>query len=459
MASTGRTMDIARQALAAQQAGLGVTGHNIANVNTPGYSRQRVTFESKAPALTQWGFMGRGVSIQYIERIRDEFVDLEIRTEKQSFGKWEYKERAMKEVEDVFNEPSDSGLGAILSNFWDSWGELANDPQSGSASEWVKQVGSHLVNTFNHLHSRFSSIQTNLDNELKLGVEEVNVLLHQVADLNDKVASTEGRGISANDFRDKRDKLVEDLYELVGVRVIEREDGMVSVTLDGKSLVERSSVTELGIRTRSLGNIVVSDPTWAVNKSSLSMVNGKLHGIVEMRDEVIVDQLEKLDEIANTLVTKVNEIHQTGYGKDGSIGIDFFNNSTSGAGDISLSHSVESDVSKIAASGDGSSGDGRIAMQIFDLRETRIMSGNSVSVDDFYAAMMGALGVQSQEATFMRENQEFMVQQLENQRSSLSGVSLDEEMTNLIRYQHAYEAAARLVTTVDEMMQVLLDMV
>lgn len=459
MASTGRIMDIARQALAAQQTGLSVTGHNIANVNTPGYSRQRVTFESNTPALTQWGFMGTGVSIQYIDRIRDEFVDLEIRTEKQSFGRWEYKERAMKEVEDIFNEPSDSGLGAILSNFWDSWGELANDPQSGSAREWVKQAGSHLVNTFNHLHSRFSSLQTNLDNELKLGVEEVNALLHQVADLNDKVASTEGRGISANDFRDRRDKLVEDLYEWVGVRVIEREDGMVSVTLDGRSLVERSSVSELGIRTRSLGNIVVSDPTWAANKSTLSMVNGKLQGIVEMRDEVIDNQLEKLDEIANTLVTKVNEIHRTGYGKDGSVGIDFFNNSTSGAGDIALSNMVESDTAKIAASGDGSIGDGRIAMQIFDLRETRTMSGNSVSVDDFYAAMMGELGVQSQEATFMRENQEFMVQQLENQRSSISGVSLDEEMTNLIRYQHAYEAAARLVTTVDEMMQVLLDMV
>ena len=459
MSSTGRIMDIAVRALTAQQAGLNVTGHNIANVNTPGYSRQRLTLEATTPALTEWGFMGTGVSVQSIDRIRDEFVDLEIRSEKQIFGRWEYKERIMKEVEDVFNEPSDSGLGTILSNFWDSWAELANDPQSGSAREWVRQVGSHLVNTFNHLHSRFSSIQTSLDDELKLGIEEANALLHQVAVLNDKIASTEARGIVANDYRDRRDLLIENLYELVGVRAIEREDGMVSITLDGRILVERSTVNEIGIRTRSLGHVVVSDPTWAVNKSPMSIISGKLRGIVEMRDEVIDDQLQKLDEIAITLVDKVNEIHRSGYGQDGSVGIDFFDNDTSGARDIALSLMVENDAANIAASGDGSSGDGSIAMQIFDLRETRIMSGNSVSVDDFYAAMMETLGVLSQEATFMRENQEFMVQQLENERSSISGVSLDEEMTNLIRYQHAYEAAARLVQSVDEMMEAVLEMV
>ncbi len=459
MSSTGRIIDIAHRALAAQQVGLSVTGHNIANVNTPGYARQRVTLEQTTPLLSEWGYMGTGVSIQNIERIRDGFVDSEIRTEKQSLGKWEYRERIMQEIEDVFSEPSDSSLGMILSNFWDSWGELANDPQSGSAREGVRQSGLHLANMLNHLHGRLTNIQTNLDNELKLTIEEMNSVLHQIADLNEKISSTENQGVVANDYRDRRDKLIEDLYGLAGVNVVERDNGMVSITLDGKVLVERSTVSGLSTLDHSLGHVVVADVTWAIDKSPIAVVSGKLQGIIEMRDEVITEQLEKMNEIANTLVTKVNEIHQTGYGQNGSVGIDFFSNATTDARDIALSTPVSTDAAKIAASGDGSAGDSSVAMQIFELHDIRIMSGDSVTIDDYYAAMMGAMGLQSQEATFMRENQEFMVQQLENQRSSISGVSLDEEMTNLIRYQHAYEAAARLVTVVDEMMQTILDMV
>lgn len=459
MSSTSRIMDIARRALSAQQTGLNVTGHNISNVNTPGYSRQRLSLESNNPGLTEWGFIGTGVSIQSIDRIRDSYIDFEIRTEKQNLGRWEYRERVLTEIEGIFSEPSDSGLAAVLTNFWDSWSELANNPQSGSAREWVRQVGGHLVNAFNYLHKRLTDLQSNLDKELRLGLEEVNALLYQIGDLNEKIGSSEGRGLTANDYRDRRDKLLADLSELVGVRVSERDDGMVTVTLSGQILVERDNVVELSIKERGINYIAVSDPVWTYDGSLISLGNGRLHGIVEMRDEVIGEQYAKLDEMATALVDRVNELHRTGYGMNGTSGINFFDNNTTGARNIALDVNILDDAWKIAASQDGAPGDGNVALQIFDLREAKIVSGNAVTVDDFYAAMMGTLGVQTQEATFMRENQELMVQQLENQQSSVSGVSLDEEMTNLIRYQHAYEAAARLISTVDEMMRAVLDMV
>jgi len=460
MSSAGKIMDIARRALAAQQTGLTITGHNIANVNTPGYSRQRLTLQSNTPALTEWGFIGTGVSIQSIGRIRDGFVDAEIRSEKQDLGRWLYRERIMSEIEDVFNEPSDTGLAAVMNDFWDSWGELSNNPQSVSARQWVQQVGIHLVNTFNHLHERLTDLQANLNNELQLGLEEVNTILHQIGDLNEKITYSESKGVVANDYRDRRDLLLEQLSELVGVRATERDDGMVTITLSGQVLLERNMVNELGTRERGINYIAVSDPTWSVDKSPVSLVNGRLHGIIEMRDEVIVEQFDQLDELANTLVDRVNALHQTGFGLNGSTtGIDFFDSNTTGARNIALDINVLSDANMIAASADGTPGDGSIAMDIFDLREARILSGDTVTADEYFAAMMGNLGVRSQEATFMRENQELMVQQLQNQQSSISGVSLDEEMTNLIKYQHAYEAAARLITTVDEMMQTILDMV
>ena len=452
-------MDIARRALSAQQVGLNVTGHNIANVNTEGYARQRVVLEATPPLRAGQDLLGTGVDVQTIERIRDRFYDSEIRLEKNALGRWEYRERVFSEIESIFNEPSDSGLSEILNDFWDGWGELANDPQRGSAREQVKQMGIQLASTFNHLHNRLIDLQSNLDEELKFLVTEVNSILHQITDLNEKIAQSESSGVVANEYRDRRDLLLENLSDLVDAKVSESENGMVTVSLGGRILVERGNVYELGTRDRSLEYLVVKEPTLVLEGEAITITDGKLKGLMELRDEVISEQLEKLDALAMAIVSEVNGIHSLGYGQDGSTGNHFFDSATTGANNIALDAFVLADVSKIAGSGDGSPGDGSIALQISQLRNETIMSGETVTVDDFFAAMMGTLGVQSKEASFMRKNQELMVQQLENHRSSISGVSLDEEMTNLIRYQHAYEAAAHLITTVDEMMQTILDLV
>jgi len=459
MAGVSRIFDIARRALAAQQMGLNVTGHNIANVNTPGYTRQRVMFEASKPAWTPDGMLGSGVSVMDVERIRNGFFDDRIRTEEQALGKWQLKEQVFQEVQNVFNEPSETGLSAVLSQFWDGWAALANDPQNGVYREQVRQYGTRLVDTMHNFESRLRVLQSTLNTELERTVDEFNTMLNQIATLNDKISAVEIQGTTANDYRDRRDSLLESLSAMADIRVVEHNNGMITVTLGGRVLVDRNSVTGLSTESTSTGSVLTTYPTWEGDGTEILVTDGKIKGLMEMRDESIEAQIHKLDEIALTLVSQLNSVHSGGYGLNGSTGINFFDSDTTGAADIALDANILADIAMIAASGDGSTGDGTIAQQISEVGESQIMSSNTVTINDYFASMMGSLGVAAQESQFMSENQGLVVQQLLNQRSSVSGVSLDEEMTNLIRFQHAYEAAARLVSVVDEMMETLIEMV
>jgi len=459
MASAGKILDIARQALYAQQAGLNVTGHNIANVNTPGYSRQRVILEANKPTKTGWGFYGNGVSINTIERMRNRYIDGEIRNEKQELGTWTYKEQIFADLESVFNEPSDDSLGQVMRDFWDSWSALASDPDSTSAREVVRQNGSAIAKTFHHIYSRMQNIQLNMNQDLSTYVTDANSILHQIAELNDKIAGVELNGTVANDYRDKRDLLLSQLSEIVGVDASENQSGMLTITIGGRVLLERNVVHEMGTRFRVSEAGSSNDVVWAETGKLISIRSGKIKGLIDMRDSVIPDMQSDLDDLANAFVEKVNDVHKSGYGSDGFSGRVFFNEDTTGAQDIDISSDIKNSISAIAASKGGSIGDGNNALEIARISETMTMSGDTATIEDYFAAMMGKLGVQSKEASNMSGNQQLLIEQLEAQQSSYSGVSLDEEMTNLIKYQHAYEAAARLVRTVDEMMQTVIEMV
>jgi len=459
MSSTGRILNIARNALAAQESAINTTGHNIANVNTPGYSRQRTLFIPSRPEATPWGMMGAGVDIATIEQLRDKFIDTEIRSELQDFGKWEYKERIFSQIETIYNEPSDVGLSAVLREFWDSWSQLANDPQSSSSRERVKQTGVALTNKFHNLDSRLKNLQSEMNEELKHNIKDLNINLRQVADLNKQIVQNENNGNMANDYRDRRSVLLEEISKMANINVTENEHGSVTLTLDGNILVERDTVNMLETGEKSIGYIALSSPRMANTGRTVSILSGKLKGIMEMRDDVVGRQQEQLNEIASALIHDVNAIHQAGYGRDGLSGRNFFDSNSINIGNIALDSSILEDAGKIAASADGTVGNGEVALQVGALESSKIMTNDTVTVEDYFAAMIGTIGVQAQESGFMFENQDLMVNQLKNQQDSMAGVSLDEEMTNLIRYQHAYQAAARLVRTVDEMMETLVNMV
>jgi len=459
MSNAVRLLDIARRALSAQQLGMNVTGHNIANVNTAGYSRQRLVLEPNRPLKASFGYIGTGVNVQGIEASRNGFIDSELRSETQSLGRWAMREQIFGELENVFNEPSDTGLSSLLGDFWDSWRELANDPDSGIARESVKQMSLSLVNKLNSQHNHLRNMQHSLNQEMEAEVSEVNAILTQIADLNDKIGSMNSDNLTVNDYRDRRSLLLEELSAYADVQVVEDINGMSTVSLGGQILVEKTSAYELGLTERIQNEMVVKDLSWKRDGTPLSVTNGTLSAIVEMRDDTIPEMLNGLDVLALALVDQVNAVHAGGYDQNGSTGNPFFDTKTTGAGDIALDTTLLNDMSRIAASADASSGNGDIALQLSRLSDLPVLSDNSVSINDYFSTMMGTMGVSAQEAQFMHENEILMVEHLHNEQSSVSGVSLDEEMANLIKYQHAYEAAAKLVSTVDEMLQTLVDMI
>jgi flagellar hook-associated protein 1 FlgK len=250
--------------------------------------------------------------------------------------------------------------------------------------------------------------------------------------------------------------LIDQLSKIANISTVELEDGSATIFMAGNSLVERVNTVTLGITFHSSPYGVVLDVSYGRSGQTLNFTDGELRGLIDLRDKVIPQYLENLDSLASTLIERVNSQHSAGYGLDGSTtGLDFF--SGSDALNIGLATIIEEDVSLIAASTDGSPGNGSNALAISNLAHQLTMNGNSATFGDFYQSLMGNLGILSQEASQNYTNNNLLLSQLENHRQSVSGVSLDEEMTNMINYQHSFEAAARIISTVDEMMNTIIN--
>jgi len=456
MSSLIGILDIGKRALSVYRLAMNITGHNVANANTPGFSRQRPILATTLPIDYNPGQLGTGVKIAEIQRMRDRFLDLQVREETSSVGQWEKRQKVLGEVETIFNEPSDSSLNNALVEFWNSWQDLANDPENISARVAVREKAEVLCNTFHRLNSKLRRIISDINDSIKGEVEEINSLAQRIAKLNDQIVSIESKGENANDLRDQRDLLIDQLSKIANISTVELEDGSATIFMAGNSLVERVNTVTLGITFHSSPYGVVLDVSYGQSGQTLNFTDGELRGLIDLRDKVIPQYLENLDSLASTLIERVNSQHSAGYGLDGSTtGLDFF--SGSDALNIGLATTIEEDVSLIAASTDGSPGNGSNALAISNLAHQLTMNGNSATFGDFYQSLMGNLGILSQEASQNYTNNNLLLSQLENHRQSVSGVSLDEEMTNMINYQHSFEAAARIISTVDEMMNTIIN--
>ena len=459
MARISDVLNLARRALNVQRTAMNITGHNIANANTEGYTRQRVTMSSTIPLRTTDGMLGTGVQVVDIRRIRDTYLDAQILSENLGMGRWEYRERVYGEMEAVFAEPSDHALSAVLTQFWDSWQDLSNNPESAAVRQVVKQRANTLATTLNDVHSKLVTIQKNLNQEVGSIVKQINEMGEKIADLNRKIALTETTGKNANDYRDQRDLLLQKLGRLVDFQQVEMDNGMINVTIGGEMFVGLTETRHIEFGSKSLGDISVDVPKWESTENELRIVEGRLGAVLEMRDEVVPQYQDRLDTLALALVQEVNALHRDGYSLSGSTNILFFDEETTGAADIDLSAEVKADVNMIAASSDGSPGNGDIALDLAQLKDVAVLDNDQSSITDYYNSLINVLGLESEEAISMRENQELFLEQLEQKLESISGVSLDEEMTNMMQQQRAFQAAAQLVNTVDEMFVTLLDMV
>ena len=458
----GVILNAGRGSLLAQQKALEVTGHNIANVNTPGYSRQIVNLAANEPIQWGSGLVGTGVKATEAARIYDRFLGLQINNENQHLGRWEAKKGTLERVEIIFDESSGYGLNQAMSEFWNAWQDLANNPSGNVERVTLLAKSETMANTFNNMYSSLEQIQKDVDVSIGGSVEDINLLTRQIADLNRKIVDVEVAGQSSNDYRDSRDLLLKELSSMIDINTFEKSDGSVTVAIKGgKPLVDGSYSWDLSTETNVQGfkDIVWVDDDGNTTNVTDDISGGKLRGWIEARDVSVPEYLRRLDNLAEKIISEVNALHSSGFGLDGSTGNDFFIGTS--ASDMDMNQLVVDDVNLIAASGsaDGVPGDNSNALAIAGLQNELLMDGNKATFDEYFSSLMSVVGSDVNEAAVNFEHQESMVAHLDNYRESISGVSLDEEMVNLVKFQHAYDAAAKLISTVDEMLNTVVNMV
>lgn len=492
--STFHGLEMAKQALFAQQAALYTTGHNISNANTEGYSRQRVNFETLSPFPSGSrnrpqipGQMGTGVEIGSIQRVRNKFLDFQYRAENSKTGYWDSKADALSRMEELLNEPSDSGLSKTMDQFWESLQDLSASPTNSGARSVVSHRGFAVAETFNHLSKSLNSIRTDLKNQIDVTISDANSLLRQINELNNQIKQVEPHGYVANDLYDDRDRLIDELSEIVNIKVTNHKssdssldvaDGIVSIELvdasgqslgnppmlliDGQAKDQSKAVHEISATYNNDAIESISVAGYG-DLEPLSIMNsiGSLRGLIESYGYVdesspngvtgeYPDMLAELNKMAAAFADEFNRVHRLGDDE----GQNFFQyDSTEGAAaSITVLQEIMDDPNLINASADGTSGNGENALALADIFTTDLDELDGASVNTFFDSLIGQLGVRAEEANRMSRNTDILRSQVVEQRMSVSAVSLDEEMTNMIKFQHAYSAAARSMTTIDEML-------
>lgn len=492
MPSTFNGIYIGLSGLRAQQTAINVTGHNIANVNTPGYSRQRVVLKTNTPYAMPGlnrpigaGQLGTGVSVAAIERVRDRFVEMQIRSETQTTGRWKQLQAGLEKIEMIFNEPSDTGIATAMDLFWTSLQNLSQRPEDMAARAAVRQNAELLVEAFHHTANQLDRYRAELNEAVQIQVEQINYIGRQLADLNKQIIAISATGDSPNDLLDQRDLLLSELSELVNIYVTEDERGSVTVSIGGSSLVEDASFHALTtvlrdphLDPRGAGGIL--EVRWADHEGvSPQFTNGSMQALLELRDEILPRYQEYLDAFAVEFANKFNAIHEQGYTlgdakTESRQGVSFFvfDPQPPRAKSLQLSLEIRTSLNNIAAAAEetnkhdmdesidpeAGSGDNRNLLKLLEMRDAVYpFNGRTGTFSDHFAAIIAELGIDSQRAQRLVENQEVLLRHLEDQRESISGVSLDEEVANLVLYQHAYSAAARVITTVDETLDILIN--
>ncbi len=460
MGSIVGLLDLGRNALLTHQKSIHVTGHNIANVNTPGYSRQRVNLAAGQAVSGTPGQIGTGVTAMEIQRIYDRLVETQINSEQQTLGRWEAREYALERVEAIFDETGSQGLQQAMSDFWNAWQDLTTDPEGYTEREALLAKTEFLATSFNQMSAGLVRQQVELDFSIAGAVEEINQIANQLADLNRQIGEIEISGQTANDLRDQQALLLRDLATRIDFDTFEDDAGRVSVLVgDGRPLVQGYNASQLAAQTNAQGHLDIFWTDRSGNSFDITaQVNGgRLGGWLEARDIEIVDYLSRLDGLAQNIINEVNTLHTAGFDRFANPGEVFFTGTS--AADMALNATVAADPNRVAAAttAAGAPGNGGNAVSIAGLQHALTMGGGTATFDDYYRALVTDVGSAVNAATTYHNHQSAVTASLDNYRESISGVSLEEEMVNLIKFQHAFDAAAKLVSAVDEMIDTVMN--
>lgn len=544
MSTLNSVFDIAKTALLTTQKAINVTSHNISNANTPGYTRQKPVLESMQPVNYGGLYFGTGVEMQDIERVYDNFQNIQLRGASSSLSRYETKGQHLAALESIINDFDGSGLSSRLDSFFNSFQDIATSPSSYGERAALLSNASVLADTFNNISTNIDQNISNINKGIEAKVKDINSLASQIADLNQQISTSETAGVSSNDLRDKRDLLLESLSGYMDISIMENASGQMDVYAGGSFLVAGNKTASLSLEINNDNPDtynIVSNGSVINNRISGGSLKGDLDGIAYYKETE-----GKVNLLGAALVKEVNIRHAEGYGLDGSTGADFFaplavytrgNTSNTGgavvssgsvtaldqltlddyevrfsgagaynvvnlstkevvtggayasgsaitfdglsvtitsdsgapaAGDrfkVSVTENAARDMGvsvtdpdKVAASSTsaGTPGDNTNALALAALKDGGTVSGTSFN--QFYNSIVTGLGISAREAKVNHQAQGRFVEELRTARDSTSGVSIEEEAINLVKLQRAYEAAAKVMQTVDQMMETLLNL-
>lgn len=415
------TLNTAKSGMNVSQVAIQTTSHNISNINTPGYSRQRVNQSASSPYSMPGknsnfgaGQIGTGAQIDDVTRIRNSFYDYQYRSESHQYGNTSVKYEYFKNIEGIFNEPSDTAISSSLNSFFNSWSELSKDPQSSGVKSVVIENGKYLSNSINSAFKRLESLEEGLDKQSEYIIDEVNSMLSQLDKLEKNIKIIQGSGKSPNDFLDKRDQLLDNLSFKLNIN-----DKDVKATLkkayDANGKVTLDDLTKSGVK-----------------------ISGELEGTLSMKQE-INKYKGGLKQLANTITSNVNKAagQEIFKAKDGEL--------------ISINPEMLQEPEKINVTAD-------IALKVYELKSEKVnINGKDMTINTFYNSMIQDLGQSSAAVIRDESNQSKLLENIDSSRSSVSGVSLDEEMISLVQLQHTYSANAKVMSTIDSLLDVVVN--
>ncbi len=478
---TFNSLQIAKSGLFASQKALEVTGHNIANANTEGYTRQKLELSAIAGLNTKPSSPGGGVTLDRLAQIRDRFLDLQYRNENSLSNELNLKTTALEHIEGLLAEPSDFGINAAISDLFNSIEQLSYNSQESSLREIVVQNAIKLTDTFQSVASSFLEYQNDLDRDISLAVDEINGFGEQIRDLNNIIYSYENKGMQANDLRDKRNLLLDYLSSLVPISTEETPEGKYSVKIGGLYLVDHNTLNTLEVKGSDEDNPLtgtsINKIYWSGTENLVEIKSGQIRGLQDIRDGATQDNqglpyyMQELDLLAAAMVQEFNRVNNAGFtlpngANPSTQNVNFFDPTKTLAKNITVSEALLESGNNIATSdqeviGELNWGNNNNAQGFNDIRDAGdiVVGADYVgNLEERLQSFISDVAITTNYYRNRNESQQMLTNHIESQRLAISEVSVDEEMTNLVQYQHSYNAAAKVISIIDEMLTSLINM-